>query len=924
MTPHKQPLWSRSVAAALALSMGVEVCGCGSGDPDQMLAEAREFWDKGDLRAAIAHARQLIDTHDGFGAAHLLLGELYVDQGDLDEAADAFRRAMLHGDALGSAQLGRVLLLQGKHEQVLAAIATVGGPAQRAAAMGLHSQALFALLNLAQADAMAHASLHLHTEAPQALLALARMALYRQHWAQARSCLKRALAASPADLDCLRLQADMLHADGQLTQALAIHGAILERHPCNAQALLDVAQLSTDAAQYSRAQHAIGQARKVAGSVPAVLFAEAVLQHRQGNDAQAAELAGRILRAAPAHTPALLLAGALALAAGAHRHAEQLLQRFLRIHPGHVHASQLMVALHLETQHPQAALALLSPLLAKDGSDCRLLIQAATANLRARQFSMAATLFAQAADMDQDLTRPWQGLAHSRLGTGDYLRQVAMLERSMALPSAPLAHALLHAMSRLRGGQHAEAFALACALEREDDNPLIQQLKGDIALQQDDLRGARQGFARALRHDPAFLPALEKLQQLDLIEHRPLENTRNRYLAALAASPGNSAAMEALASLALSRQHPAEAISWMERACAHSPDALPLSLRACALYLQLGQHDEAYRLAQALDASHPANSDVACLLGRISLARRDYRAACAAFTRLAAMTPASGLPHWHLAAAHIAQGQDAAALHALKSALAIEPDLFAARADLVALFIRHGRYHEALAAAVSAQRRQPEAAAPHQLEGDVHSAQSRHDLACLAYQQAFALAPTSQLLVQLHGSLSHQGKDEQANAVMAAWLGSHPGDVDARQHLACCHLARHDLSAAAAELSAVLRHAPDNLTALNDLAWTCQRLGDPQALHLAQRAHALAPDNPAVMDTLGCILMEQGELARALPLLLKACTLAPHVGEVHFHLGTLLIQSGDREGARRALEKALASPPPFDRRAEAQQLLVTL
>ena len=43
---------------------------------------------------------------------------------------------------------------------------------------------------------------------------------------------------------------------------------------------------------------------------------------------------------------------------------------------------------------------------------------------------------------------------------------------------------------------------------------------------------------------------------------------------------------------------------------------------------------------------------------------------------------------------------------------------------------------------------------------------------------------------------------------------------------------------------------------------SCQRLGERRALGFAQRAYQVAPENPAVIDTLGWIFLEQGELAR--------------------------------------------------------------
>jgi Flp pilus assembly protein TadD len=133
-----------------------------------------------------------------------------------------------------------------------------------------------------------------------------------------------------------------------------------------------------------------------------------------------------------------------------------------------------------------------------------------------------------------------------------------------------------------------------------------------------------------------------------------------------------------------------------------------------------------------------------------------------------------------------------------------------------------------------------------------------------------------------------------------------------------------DAAAAIPHLEAALRADPANLAAMNDLAWSYQRVGNPQALAVAERAHAAAPDNPAVMDTLGWIHLEQGNLARARMLLQKASRLAPHAPEIHYHYGKLLARAGDKRAARTELQRALAAGPGFARRQDAKVLLDSL
>ena len=114
------------------------------------------------------------------------------------------------------------------------------------------------------------------------------------------------------------------------------------------------------------------------------------------------------------------------------------------------------------------------------------------------------------------------------------------------------------------------------------------------------------------------------------------------------------------------------------------------------------------------------------------------------------------------------------------------------------------------------------------------------------------------------------------------------------------------------------------MVVLNDLAWAYQQQKDGRALATAEQAHRLSPDNPAVLDTLGAIVLDQGDAARAASLLRRAASLAPAATEIQYHLGLALAKSGDRPGARRQLEQLLASNKDFAQRAEAQALLARL
>lgn len=925
MSQAERSPWTRQVAAVLAVLLAMALVGCRGADPAAMMAKARQYRDQGDTRAAVIALKNVIQHAADHRGARVMLGELYLDQGDPQSAEMQLRRALALGADGGNVtlMLGQALLMQGQYERVLAELGPEAAPAQRPALLALRGNALLGQAKVEAARAVFKQALALSGDAPDALLGLARIALWQQQPDGARQLLQRALAAHPAHIAALRLKADLLRAGGDSDAALAVQQTILRRRPHHAQAWLDVANIHTDGARYQQARGALARARKLSGASLGVLYAEAMLDYREKKLGAALESVQRVLRAAPEHYPSILLAGAVHAALGSHAQAEQHLRKFLALYPKHLYAGKQLAAVHLALARPEAALGGLRALLAEHPDDPELLALAGEASLRGAGFTQAAIYFERASALQPQAPALHRGLALSRLGSGDSARAVEELERAASLDPAPARSGVLLVMTYLRAGQPDKALRAVQEMQQRGDNPLLQNLKGGVLMARQDLAGARASFERALALDPAYLPALANLRQLDVIEHKSGASGA-RYLAALAKAPSSSALMEALSALALAQRKPAEAISWMERAGAASPDALPLALRMGALYLHTGERKKALLHARKLHASHPQSAEALALLGQAQIANAFYAEAADSYARLAALTPASALPHLRMAALQMAQGRNGPAQAALHKALALEPDLAEARITLVHLLLRMNRFGEAMALAGTAQKRQPQAALGYKLEGDVMSAQARHADALRAYEQALAKAPHSAFLVQVYDALLKLQRRADAEARIADWLLHHPADLPTRLHLASSKLVNNDLKGAIPHYEAVLKADPGNFAALNDLAWCYHRLGQRQALGLAERAHRLAPGNPAIMDTLGAILLEQDQPKRALALLQQASALAPRAGDIQFHYAAALARAGDKQGARRALDKALASGAALTLRAEARALLATL
>ena len=152
-------------------------------------------------------------------------------------------------------------------------------------------------------------------------------------------------------------------------------------------------------------------------------------------------------------------------------------------------------------------------------------------------------------------------------------------------------------------------------------------------------------------------------------------------------------------------------------------------------------------------------------------------------------------------------------------------------------------------------------------------------------------------------------------------MAAHPNDMVVRRSLATALIVMGRYDEAAAEHARLLAATPADADLLNNLAWLYSQLGDPRARHYAERAYAIMPNDPGVMDTFGWILVQDGEPARGLTLLREAQARGLQAETIGYHIAVALIAMGRNEEARRELKQALRRGNDFMGGAEAQALL---
>ncbi|MFN3716004.1 MAG: tetratricopeptide repeat protein [Thiobacillus sp.] len=400
---------------------------------------------------------------------------------------------------------------------------------------------------------------------------------------------------------------------------------------------------------------------------------------------------------------------------------------------------------------------------------------------------------------------------------------------------------------------------LSALMGKTRDTQAAQALVERLAADYPGLPEARFAVAQAAAGAGRFEQAIDALKQADSLR------------------PGWEPAALLRAQI-LAKTSRADALAFMREFLTAHAGARDIRLAYARTLVNASQFPEARAEFTRLTQDFPRNAEVSFAAGLLSLQMGDVDAARALLTQTLEYSPREpDAVYYYLGqtAEQMKQPEEAAAAYAQVGS---GKYLVSARARQAALLARADKLDAALA----------------MLAGTVGENEAQNVR-----------------LIQARAELLRQAKRHADEfAALDEGVKRFPESADLLYDRAMAAEKIDRLDVLESDLRRVMALRPDDAQAYNALGYTLadrtNRL--PEALVLIERALALAPDDPFILDSMGWAQFRSGNLSRAQEYLERAFKLRPDP-EIAAHLGEVLWARGQRDEAGRVWQSSLQTHP---------------
>ena len=888
--------------------------------------DALRRFERNDFSGASIQLKNALQKDGDMLAAHVLLGRTLLRKGDFRAAELAFEQAEKRGLDRGqiAVALAQTYLGLGRPDLVVERVAPSAAPAD--AKVDVLSLIGTAYAQLGQRDMAQRAFDEAKRIAPNSATPLiAEISTLLNAGLPDRAIVlgKRAVSVAPGNAEAWNTYAAVLHARSDLRAALDAYTRALAIEPKHIDARVARAAALVDLKRVADAEDDLRFLKDYAPGEPRAAYMRALVASRAGNEQATAAALEEVVKLIDALSPAwlaqreqLLMLGALANN-GLRRfekalgYATQLARRYER----NTGAKKLLASIYLSLRDHSSALTHLESLQKLAPADPEVLSMLGAAYLASADYARAANYLEKAVAVRKspDAER-LLGISQLRLGQAEL--GAATLEKAVAADATDIEAASMLCQLYIARGQPQKAVRLAAEIaKRQPTSAAALSFLADVKKAVGDTAGAHAIYTQIASTHGEFVPARLNLARFDMAQGK-LADARRRMVELGERSADSSDVLLQLAAIEEADGKTAQALRHLRRATElHARDPLP-AIALLEFHLRHYQPGQALSAANQLAPRYPHDIHFQLARASVSIALGELSGARDILLRAVVSAGADPDLHVRIARSMLAIGEPRGAYDSVQKSLRARPDDLDAMSLTVEIERQRAGPEAARSALARLTQKHPNSAKTAAAKGDLAIALKQPAAAVDSYKLAWSREQTTERALNVARAYLLSGDTTSATAFLEKWAANKPSDHRAIAALAEMLFRSGQLAAAREAYGRALQLTPNAPALLNNFANLLHRLHDPQARSHAEKAVSITPDNPHYADTLGWILVQQGDVANGLRFLDHARLRRPDNAEIRFHLAAALTKASRLAEARTELTAALAAVPPLDNKPE--------
>jgi len=874
-----------------------------------------------DIKGAIIQLKNVLKNDPDMLPARVLLGKSYLLDGQPVSAESELKEANRLGAdlVLTLPSLAKAYLFQFKYQAIIKEITSKNLPHEvQSELLVYRGHAYLELNQLEAAEKSFSDAQKLNPDTASAVSGIALVRLQQGKLAEARKMVDKAIILDANETSVWSVRASISHLEGNLEKALEEYSKVLELDENDIDARLARVGIFLDLDKRKEAHKDLDFLRKEYEFEPRAIYLQAILFTREGDDTKALasiqEAANILSEIDPAvlknSRSLLLLAGMVYFDLKQYEQAKNYLNTFVNKFPMQIGARKILGTILLSEREYQKCINVLTPAYELAPNDPRILDLLGNAYMQIGKADLAVELLEKAAVFSYEQKDIRTDLALGYLSTGK--QQLALDELTKLYEQEKSQQSgIVLALVYYKLGELDKALNLALKLvEQESKNPVFLNWMGSIEAANGKYSDARAHFEKAVALDPVFLVAQINLGKLLLAEGKP-EEARKHYLAILEQYPDHIATIMELARAYESEAKLEKAIQWMNKTLRLDTKDTSIRLYLVQLYIRSGQADKAMTMAEEVVFLEPENMDAHLAVVSSALAAGKPDDARLSFKHMKdiALTDAEAL--FRIARAELKVGFLTSAITSMSLSLHYRPDYLPAQIILTESLLQDGQTDNANDLATKIKAVNPELSSSYRLMGDVWMQRGQPEEAVKEYIEAFSREPDTQNTLNLYQAMADSGGIKEGAQLLRDWLKTDPDDHQVRYALAQANLQLGQLIEAQKNLEWILKDSPDEPLLLNNLANLYALTQDSRALETITKAQKLSPEDPAINDTLGWLLVQSGDTEQGLRYLREAHFRKGDDPEIRYHIAVALYKLGRNDESLNELNKILKLKQDF-------------